>query len=64
MKVFVMTRAVPFGVEEFVDVKRTKKEAEKAFRNIHPHMRSSMNDNCFVSDKNNTYILFIREKEV
>lgn len=64
MKVFVMTRARPFGVEEFVDVKRTKKEAEKAFRNIHPHMRSSLDDCSFVSDKDTTYILFIREKEV
>ena len=62
MKVYVMTKAVPFEKEEYVGVKNSKESAEKAFREMFPHMRT--NTGTLVSDAANTYILFIHEEEV
>lgn len=62
MKVYVMTKAVPFGKEEYVGVKNSKKSAEKAFREMFPHMKT--NTGTIVSDAANTYMLFIHEEEV
>lgn len=62
MKVFIMTKCVPFGQEVFVDVASSKKVAEKKFRELFPHMRVS--GDVYVSDKDNTFILFIKEKTV
>lgn len=62
MKVYVMTKAVPLGKEEYVGVRNSKKNAEKAFREMFPHMRKNMD--TLVSDADNTYLLFIHEEEV
>lgn len=64
MKVYVMTKFKPFGVEEFVDVKKSEKEALKAFRTIFPHMRGRVEDNSLSSDANNTYLLSIKEIDI
>lgn len=60
MKVYVMTKFKPFGVEEFVDVKKSEKEALKAFRAMFPHMRGRVEDDSLSSDVNNTYLLSIK----
>lgn len=62
MKVYIMTKAVPFGLEEYIGVRNSKKNAEKAFRELFPHMRINMD--TLVSDEDNTYLLFIHEEEV
>lgn len=64
MKVYVMTKYKPLGVEEFVDVKKTQKEALKAFRVLFPHMRGSLEDNNLSSDAENTYLLSVKEIEL
>ena len=68
MKVYVMTKAKPFGDEIFVDVKPTRKAAEKAFRENYPFMRYSGFDS-YTSQKeitpdNEAILLFIHEREV
>ena len=67
MKVYVMTKAKPFGDEIFVDVKATRKAAEKAFREQYPFMRHSMGD-AYASHKNisdiGAWLLFIHGREV
>lgn len=62
MKVAVMTKAVPFGPEVYVGVKASKKLAEKAFREMYPHMRKQ--DDALVSDATNSLLLFIHEEGV
>ena len=64
IKVYVTTKARPFQPEQFIDVFGTKKEAESALRKEFPHMRKSMKENVYSSDRDNTYILFIHEREV
>lgn len=69
MKVYVMTKAKLFGDEIFVDVKPTKKAAEKAFRERYPHMRYSGMGDSYTSQKeitpdNGALLLFIHEREV
>lgn len=64
MKVYVMTKFKPFGVEEFVDVKKSEKEALKAFRTMFPHMRGHVEDDSLSSDANNTYLLSIKEIDI
>jgi len=64
MKVYVMTKAKPFGDEIFVDVKATRKAAEAAFRQEFPYMRIDKNTGDIISDKDITWLLFIREKEI
>lgn len=65
MKVYVMTRAKPLRAEEFVDVKASFEEAEKAFRQMYPFMRKTGDDN-YISERNidRAYLLWIREKKV
>lgn len=65
MKVYVTTKAAPFQDEQFIDVYPTYKAAESALRSMFPHMRKCVGDRCtYTSDKNATWMLFIREKEV
>lgn len=64
MKVYVMTKFKPFCAEEYVGVKKSKKEALEAFREIFPHMRGKVEDNSLSSDQNNTYLLAIHEEEI
>lgn len=62
MKVYVMTQAEPFQKEVYVGVKKSKKEAENELRKKYPNMRNV--GESYVSDKNNTYLLFIHEEEI
>ena len=66
MKVYIMTKARQFQKEEYVAVKKSKKECEKAFRDMFPYMRKSDSGENYVSDKdlNHAYLLFIHEEEV
>ena len=65
MKVYVMTKCLPpFGKEEYVDVKKTKKEAMKAFRELFPHMRGKVEDRSLSSDSQNTFLLDIKEVKI
>lgn len=44
-KVYVVTKAKPFGDECYVTVKATKKEAEKVIRGLYPNaQKSSISD--------------------
>lgn len=62
MKVYVMTKAEPFKAEQYMGIKATRKAAEKALRDAFPYMRKEGDD--YVSDKENTYLLFIHEEEI
>lgn len=65
MKVYVTTKARPFQLEQYIGVYGSKKAAEKALRAEFPHMRKNIGDNIsYSSDKNMTWLLFIRESEV
>lgn len=69
MKVYVMTKTKLFGCEIFVDVKGSKKAAEKAFRDKYPNMRYSGMGDSYTSQKeitpdNGALLLFIHEREV
>lgn len=65
MKVYVTCKARPFQPEIFMDVYGSKKTATKALRTEFPHMRPMNDDpNCFISDKDMTWLLFIHEREI
>lgn len=67
MKVYVTCKARPFQQEMFMDVYGSKKAATKALRTEFPHMRPMAGDpdcDCFMSDKDSSWILFIHEREV
>jgi hypothetical protein len=63
MKVYVITKAKPFCDEIFIDVKGKPKDAEKVLKDLFPYMRKT-EDGSMTSDKDNTWLLFIHEKEV
>lgn len=62
MKIYVMLKYRPLGNEEYIGIKKNRKDAEKCLRQLFPHMRV-MND-TLVSDANGTYVLEVREEEV
>lgn len=72
MKVYVYTQAELFSPEIYLGVKGSKKEAEKVLRNMFPHMKPDLNNQMsgtnkkysYVSDAQNTLLLFIHEEEV
>ncbi len=64
MKVYVMTKFNPFGKEEYVSVKKSQKEALKAFREMFPNMRGKVEDGTLESDANHTYLLSVHEEEI
>lgn len=64
MKVYVMTKARPFQAEQYMGVKSSRKSAEKALRDVFPFMRKSAMGDDYVSDKENTWLLFIHEEEL
>lgn len=68
MKVYVMTEAKLFGVERYVGVKKSKKEAEKCFRELCPYMRTSDSKPgmwSYLSDASKEpMLLFIHEEEL
>lgn len=68
MKVYVVTEANLLQPERYFTVKRSKKEAEKAIREVAPHMRKS-NDlgkvTSYLSDASkNPLLYFIHEEEI
>lgn len=62
MKVFVALKFKPFGAEEFVGVGKSEKSALAILKREFPCMRGTGNN--MSSDKNNTYLLAIREINV
>ena len=68
MKVYIMTKAKPFGEETYIGVRKSAKEAEKALREKFPYMRPTDGNvpgiKAFTSDKDSNYLLFIREEEI
>ena len=65
MKVYVTTKAKPFKSELFIDVYGSKKDATKALRAEFPHMRPTTDEpDCFISDKDGSWLLFIHEREI
>lgn len=68
MIIYVVTEAKPLGVERYMFVKASKKEAEKALRNISPHMRSFRgnikNTSIYSADASNSMLYFIHEEDI
>lgn len=68
MKIYVATKAKLFGDEIYLFAKGSKKAAEKALREQFPYMRSTPSGSdrisSYTSDRNNSYLLFIREEEI
>lgn len=68
MIVYVVTEAKPLGVERYMFVKASKKEAEKTLRNISPYMRafsgSRKNTSVYSSDSSNSMFYFIHEEDI
>ena len=68
MKIYVVTEAKPFGVERYMFVKKTKKEAEKTLRNISKFMRETDSTrtgvSAYISDASCKLFYFIHEEEI
>lgn len=67
MKVYVVTKAMLFKPELFLDVFKSRKKAEKTLREWFPHMRKSEeNGDVWLSeaDASKAWMLFIHEVEV
>ena len=68
MKVYVVTESKPLGVERYMFVKSSKKEAEKALRYIAPYMRSisgsRKNTSVYSADSSNSMFYFIHEEDI
>lgn len=68
MKVYVMTEAKLFGVERYVGIAKSFKEAEKKLRNVAPYMRptdsSDRKTRCYMADTTGQLLLFIHEEEL
>ena len=66
IKVYVTTKSRPFHEEMFLDVHASKKDAIKSLFNEFPYMRKACkgSDDVWASDKDNTFLLFIHEKEI
>ncbi len=68
MKVYVCTEAKIFGAEVYMFVKKSKKEAVKALRNVSPHMKPTdsfaKDVDTYYTDSSNTMLYFIHEEEI
>lgn len=64
MKVYVTTKARPFQSEMFLNVHKSRKDAEKYLRSEFPHMRKTGDSDMFSSDKDTNWLLFIHEREI
>ena len=67
MKVYVVTEAKLFAPEKYITVKKSRKEAEKAIRDIYPYMISgdgAGGTKIYFSDSSRTKMLFIHEEEI
>jgi hypothetical protein len=68
MKIYVVTEAKPLEAERYMFVKASKKEAEKALRNISPYMRSILgyrkNTSTYSADASNSMLYFIHEEDI
>lgn len=62
MKVFIAVKFKPFGAEEIVGVGKSEKSALAILKREFPYMRGK--GDSMTSDKDNTYLLAIREVEV
>lgn len=62
MKVYIAVKFAPFGMEEIVGVGKSEKSALAILKREFPYMRGT--GDSMSSDKNNTYLLAIREVEV
>lgn len=62
MKVYIAVKFKPFGAEEIVGVGKSEKTALAILKREFPYMRGT--GESMTSDKNNTYLLAIREVEV
>ena len=62
MKVYIAVKFKPFGTEEIVGVGKSEKTALAILKREFPYMRGT--GDSMTSDKNNTYLLAIREVEV
>ncbi len=62
MKVYIAVKFKPFGAGEIVGVGKSEKSALKILKREFPYMRGT--GDSMSSDKNNTYLLAIREVEV
>lgn len=62
MKVYIAVKFKPYGKEEIVGVGKSEKSALAILKREFPYMRGT--GNSMSSDKNNTYLLAIREIEV
>lgn len=67
MKVYVITKAEPFGEEVYVGTTATKEMAKRILRKKYPHMKECGTVDGFLSYVVGSpvkYLLFIREEEV
>ena len=66
-KVYIVTKAVPFGAERIYGAFSSKKSAEKALRKEYPYMRLSDDSGSLASytaDAKPSLLLFIHEMDV
>lgn len=66
IKVYVTTKARPFHAEMFLDVHASEEDAKKSLFAQFPFMRKvdKKRNDMWASDKDNTFLLFIHEKEI
>ncbi len=64
MKVFVAIKFKPFEEEQLVGIAKTQKGALAILKRKFPYMRGKIETKNLTSDKNNTYLLDVKEVEV
>ena len=64
MKVYVALKFKPLGVNEYVGVASSEKKALEILRKQFPYMRGKLSEGNLSSDKENTYLLTVREEEI
>ena len=64
MKVYCAFKFKPFDKEELVGIAKTEEKALAILKREFPFMRGTIENENLSSDKNNTYLLAVRETEV
>ena len=64
MKVYGAFKFVPLGAEELVGLAKTPKKAMQILKREFPFMRGTIEARNLSSDKDNTFLLDVRELEV
>ena len=64
MKVYCALKFKPFAKEELVGIAKTQKGALKILKREFPYMRGTIESRNLTSDKDNTYLLAVKEVEV